>query len=88
MAKFAQIEKISDDPFGSPLMRALDKLPLQAVNTIKDRRIDLTLSNNNLDAAVLFNRITGDERTMYLQEVLFTGDTAITVTTSQYAAPR
>lgn len=82
------LETICDDPYGSPLARAMDKIPLQSIYTVEKRRMDISLDNQSLDSAVFFNRITGDERTLYQSEFLYAEPTDLSVVTSKYAKPR
>lgn len=84
----ASLETVCDDPYGSSFLRALDKISLKGINTIQKRRMDLTLENNNLNSAVIFNRITGDERTLYQSEFSYADDSSITLVSSQYAKER
>ena len=84
----SQFEILCDDPYGSNLTRALDKVSTQTINTIQERRMDLTLNNMNLMPAVFFNRITGDERTMYQSQLEYADTNTLTAVLSKHTKSR
>ncbi len=88
MSNKFKIESICDDPFGSKLARAMDKLDLSTINTIQERRIDISLATNDLAAPIFFNRITADERTLYASQFDYATDNQMEFLETRYSESR
>ncbi|MCQ2209222.1 MAG: hypothetical protein MJZ34_02910 [Paludibacteraceae bacterium] len=83
-----RIENIYDDPFASDYLYALDKQPTLLKKNATTRRVDITLDNQDIREAIFLNRITGDEKTLYVDEAEYLTKDILSILSSKHAETR